>query len=508
MSEIESSLWKERSLPFSSARPQGRPRRATTAPFLCQMCGLLSTPFTRSLDGSWLSGRSASSALPEEHGIAYSSGQEPMFVPGEKGINKPSIAVAMAQDEPNLHIASRIYYGIHHPIQYNVKVKDIGQVIPHHVPSLIGNWKAEDAGETKQAAEVTWMADEPELPHLHEEHEGSRGDGPRSPSSHKDPHMYHADYNMYGYDAKTNPHMYHPIHNPYGYHPKNNTHGYHPERNPFSYNPTHNPHGFHPQMAPFCYHPQLSPYGYHALLNVDGYHPDVTPFNYHPQSNYAGYHSEHNAYGYHPDSNPFGYHPEHNPHGYHPVSNAYGYHPDNNAYGYHQQHNQHGYHPTRNPGAYDPTWNPHGHSSDKNSRLDSSDKSTHIYSEEIVNIRESGENKRRSQVTIPDALSYTEEIAYAHESGLAQASTVAEETCNDMNEHPMVLMELDRMNLKELTQAEGQEEDKVREERKDKGENDQDAAEANTRGDGNSPNLGDDGETQAARTQDDTYKAD
>jgi hypothetical protein len=286
---------------------------------------------------------------PEEHGIAYSDNQQPQLLKGEKGIKKSSLAVTMAPGEPDLHIASRIYYGIHHPIQYNVRVKDIGQVLPHHVPALIGNWKAEDQGETRQAAEVTAAAEEPELPYVLEESSDDENYDrtersinspakapahvPQSPSSHMDPHLYNPQSNIYGYDDKINPHMYHPTYNPYGYHPNNNAHGYHPTSNPCSYHPEYNPHGYHPQKAPFCYHPQFSTSGYHGQLNVHGYHPRVTPFNFHPKSNHLGYHPEHNVYGYHPDENPHGYHPQHHPYGYHP---------------------------NHNPDAYHPTWKPHG----------------------------------------------------------------------------------------------------------------------------------------------------
>jgi hypothetical protein len=98
---------------------------------------------------------------PEEHGIVYSEGVQPTYVSGETGMSKPPIAVVMSAKVPKLHIASRIYYGIHHPIQYNVKVKEIGRVLPQHLPILIGNWKAEDEGETQQAAEVTETAEDP-----------------------------------------------------------------------------------------------------------------------------------------------------------------------------------------------------------------------------------------------------------------------------------------------------------------------------------------------------------
>lgn len=99
---------------------------------------------------------------PSEHSIAYSWGQEPMLLPGEGGITKASIAIVMAAGVANLHIASRIYYGFVHPIQYNVKVKDIGYVPKTHIPSLIGNWKAEDDNDTAQATYVTETAETPE----------------------------------------------------------------------------------------------------------------------------------------------------------------------------------------------------------------------------------------------------------------------------------------------------------------------------------------------------------
>jgi hypothetical protein len=403
---------------------------------------------------------------PEEHGIAYSKGQEPKLVPGEEGINKRPIAVAMAQDVSALHIASRIYYGIHHPIRYNVKVKDIGLVLSDHLPALIGNWKAEDAGETRQAAEVTAAAEEPELPHLPEEIEDKHGDVPQHPTSRKDPHMYDPKTNVYGYDAKINPHMYHPIHNQYGYHPKNNTHGFHPQSNRCSYHPEHNPHGYHPQKAPFCYHPQFSTFGFHGQLNINGYHPDVTPFNYHPQSNYGGYHPEHNAHGYHPQHNIFGYHPDHNPHGYHPVNNAYGYHADNNTYGYHPQHNQYGYHPTQNPNAYNPTWNPQGHYSGKVRGLDS------LYDDDTAASENVEDNKKPEENAGPVEIARSENKTYGiaddGDSGRATANEGAKGKCNDTNEANTERKEEDRANVTEVTPFEGHKEEEDEGKRKEK----------------------------------------
>lgn len=100
---------------------------------------------------------------PSEHGIAYSWGQRPELLPGEGGMTKPSLSVVMGQGVPALDKASRIYYGIIHPIQYNVKVKEIGYVPQEQVPILIGSWREEDNKDTDQPAYITAHADIPEL---------------------------------------------------------------------------------------------------------------------------------------------------------------------------------------------------------------------------------------------------------------------------------------------------------------------------------------------------------
>ncbi|KAF1848726.1 uncharacterized protein K460DRAFT_403996 [Cucurbitaria berberidis CBS 394.84] len=99
-----------------------------------------------------------------EHGIAYSWGQEPNLIQGERGITKASLPVVMATNESNLDPASRIYYGIHHPIQYNVKVKEIGCVPEAYITTLIGNWREEEGREEgqKQSSAVTAQAEMPQ----------------------------------------------------------------------------------------------------------------------------------------------------------------------------------------------------------------------------------------------------------------------------------------------------------------------------------------------------------
>lgn len=82
------------------------------------------------------------------HGIVYTSGGSAQLLYGEHGITKPSLPVVMADQGSVLDKASRVYYGIHHPIQYNVKVKEIGHVPSSLVHVLIQNWREEDEGET------------------------------------------------------------------------------------------------------------------------------------------------------------------------------------------------------------------------------------------------------------------------------------------------------------------------------------------------------------------------
>lgn len=89
-----------------------------------------------------------------EHAVVHSWNEPARVLQGETGITKPPVIVVMAQGERSLHIASRIYFGIHHPIQYNVKVKEIGYVPPEQVHTLIGSWQAENQG-TNQASDVT-----------------------------------------------------------------------------------------------------------------------------------------------------------------------------------------------------------------------------------------------------------------------------------------------------------------------------------------------------------------
>ncbi len=89
-------------------------------------------------------GTTKNGVRPAQHAVIYSWGRSPQLLPGETGITKASIGVVQTEGIPVLSRASRIYFGIHHPVQYNVRVKDMGYVVPDHIPTLIGNWREED----------------------------------------------------------------------------------------------------------------------------------------------------------------------------------------------------------------------------------------------------------------------------------------------------------------------------------------------------------------------------
>ena len=80
---------------------------------------------------------------PSEHAIIYILGTMPKLVLGEAPLEKKSIAVVPAGSGVWLSPASRINFGIQHPIQHNVKVKDLGTVRDEDMPTLIGYFRME-----------------------------------------------------------------------------------------------------------------------------------------------------------------------------------------------------------------------------------------------------------------------------------------------------------------------------------------------------------------------------
>ncbi|CAN9184320.1 unnamed protein product [Alternaria alternata] len=92
---------------------------------------------------------------PDAHAIAYSYGCDPQLVAGEQALHKAPIAIQMAPNEKPLAVASRIYFGIHYPIQYGVKAKDLGRVHPDWTARFIGYWIMENEDDLKQGPKVT-----------------------------------------------------------------------------------------------------------------------------------------------------------------------------------------------------------------------------------------------------------------------------------------------------------------------------------------------------------------
>lgn len=84
---------------------------------------------------------------PTEHAVIHTSGCRPTLLEDETGIVKDPIAVETPLDQRPLHQASRIYFGIVHPIQYNVKVKDLGMVCQDNIPKVIGYYEEEQMND-------------------------------------------------------------------------------------------------------------------------------------------------------------------------------------------------------------------------------------------------------------------------------------------------------------------------------------------------------------------------
>ncbi|KAL1794335.1 hypothetical protein ACET3X_007756 [Alternaria dauci] len=98
-------------------------------------------------------GTKKSGVVADEHAIAYSYGCSAQLVADEPPLTKSSIPIIM-NSEGVLSAASRIYFGIHHPIQYNVKVKDIGRVHPDWMATFLGYWKMENGHDSQQSPDL------------------------------------------------------------------------------------------------------------------------------------------------------------------------------------------------------------------------------------------------------------------------------------------------------------------------------------------------------------------
>jgi hypothetical protein len=81
---------------------------------------------------------------PRHHAIIYMSDTSPETVPGESlSSMKDPIKVIPTNSNERLDRASRLNFGLHHPIQCNVKVKDIGIVAPDDIPKVVRYWRME-----------------------------------------------------------------------------------------------------------------------------------------------------------------------------------------------------------------------------------------------------------------------------------------------------------------------------------------------------------------------------
>lgn len=83
---------------------------------------------------------------PKEHAAVYLSGSYPVTFQGEE-LTKEPIEIQPADSSVRITAASRVRFGKTYPIEWNVKVKDIGRVIPEHISKLITYWRMEDRDE-------------------------------------------------------------------------------------------------------------------------------------------------------------------------------------------------------------------------------------------------------------------------------------------------------------------------------------------------------------------------
>jgi hypothetical protein len=84
---------------------------------------------------------------PKEYSIIHMTGTDARTVPGEirgvGGMTKDAIEVEPANETEYLGKASRLRFGKTIAIEWNVKVKNIGKVVPQDMSKLIAYWKEE-----------------------------------------------------------------------------------------------------------------------------------------------------------------------------------------------------------------------------------------------------------------------------------------------------------------------------------------------------------------------------
>ncbi|KAH7378348.1 hypothetical protein BKA66DRAFT_421266 [Pyrenochaeta sp. MPI-SDFR-AT-0127] len=80
-----------------------------------------------------------------EHVMVYRNGTRPELIPGERerGMTKDPIAINIEDAQEEMHPASRLRLGKITSIEWNVKVRNIGMVIPEHRSRLMAYYRAE-----------------------------------------------------------------------------------------------------------------------------------------------------------------------------------------------------------------------------------------------------------------------------------------------------------------------------------------------------------------------------
>lgn len=72
----------------------------------------------------------------------YAVGSEPSLFHGES-LTKEPIAIQLAEPWSSIDRASRVRFGKAYPVEMNVKVRDIGNVIPDDLSKLIAYYREE-----------------------------------------------------------------------------------------------------------------------------------------------------------------------------------------------------------------------------------------------------------------------------------------------------------------------------------------------------------------------------
>jgi hypothetical protein len=102
---------------------------------------------------------------PKEHAIVYMSGTLPTYLPGESSSSmREPIEVVPTNGRETLDRASRLRFGKTFPIEWNVKVKDVGRIAPSHMSKLIQYWKEEsmipDLDSDNEESHITYPSTE------------------------------------------------------------------------------------------------------------------------------------------------------------------------------------------------------------------------------------------------------------------------------------------------------------------------------------------------------------